>query len=115
MPFGYTAQGQGQQGYIASLSQGNPVSLQDFNQGAQIMQPVQTQYMQNQMQNTNMTNNRIVCDQGVPQATYMCNLQSGAPNTNTQANGLNQRQQVANRDKIIVFRLTTAAKGVCLN
>ena len=85
------AQGQGQQGYIASLSQGNPISLQDFNQGAQIMQPVQTQYMQNQMQNTNMTNNRIVCDQGVPQATYMCNLQSGALNTNTQANGLNQR------------------------
>ena len=56
------------------------------------MQPVQTQYMQTQMQNTNMTNNRIVCDQGVPQATYMCNLQSGALNTNTQANGLNQRR-----------------------
>lgn len=50
------SQGQGQQGY------GNPIPLQ----GAQIMQPVQTQYMQNQMQNTNMTNNRIVCDQGVP-------------------------------------------------
>ena len=46
------------------------------------MQPVQTQYMQNQMQNTNMTNDRIVCAQGVPQATYVCNLQSGTLNSN---------------------------------
>ena len=46
------------------------------------MQPVQTQYMQNLIQNTNMTNNRLVCDQDVPQATYMGNLQSGAPVTN---------------------------------
>ena len=46
------------------------------------MQPVQTQYMQNLMQNTNMTNNRLVCDQDVPQAMYMGYLQSGAPVTN---------------------------------